>query len=84
MGFPINYPITELPLGVIREQGEWTWRPKGAREQGTPNLGEGSTKIWKGEQGTAKNWEMEQGAREIIRGARGKSKKEQRATTKEQ
>ena len=51
-------------LGVIREQGEWPLRQKGAksmalskegsREQGKRNLGAGSRKIWKGEQGAAK------------------------------
>ncbi len=57
-------------------------RPRGARsmaldkegsgEKGKRNLGARSKKIWKGEQGAAKNWEMEQGAR-------GKFKKEQGA-----
>ena len=37
---------------------------QGARKS---NLGVGSTKICKMEQGAAKNWEMDQGAREIIR-----------------
>ncbi len=68
--------VIESPLGAIREQGERPLRRKGARsmankegsrEQGKRNLGARSTKIWKGEQGAAKNWEMAQGAREIIR-----------------
>ncbi len=75
--YKIENSIIEPPLRVIREQGEWPIRPKGARsmaknkkgsrEQGNRNLGAGSTKIWKGEQGAIKNWEMEQGARKIIR-----------------
>ncbi len=48
-------------------------------EQGKCNLGAWSTKIWKREHGAAKNWEMEQRAREDYQGARGKSKKEQGA-----
>ncbi len=69
--------MDEPPLGVIREQGEWPLRPKGARsmalneegsrEQGKRNLGAGSTEIWKREQGAAKDRQMEHGAREIIR-----------------
>ncbi len=67
----------EPPIGVIKEQGEWPLRPKGARsmalnrqgsrEQGKRNLGAGSIKNLKREQGAAKNWELERGEREIIR-----------------
>ena len=46
---------------------------------GKGDLGAGSTKIWKREQGAAKKWEMGQGAREVIGGARGKIEKEQGA-----
>ncbi len=83
----------ETLLGVIREQGEWPLRPKGARsmasnkegsrEQGKHNLWAGSTKIWKRKQGAANNWEMEQGAREIIREQDEKLKKEQGAKRNE-
>ncbi len=82
----------EPPLGVIRKEGEWPLRPKGAlnkegsREQGKRNLGASSTEIWKREQETAKYWTMEQGAREIIREQEKKLKRsrEQREMKKEQ
>ncbi len=70
-----------LPLGVIREQGEWPLRPK-PREQGAwPKIrkGAGSSKIWKGELGGAKNWENEARSKRNYRGSRRKIKKEQGA-----
>ncbi len=39
---------------------------EGSREQGKRNLGAGSTKIWKREQGAAESWEMEQGRQEKL------------------
>ena len=61
-----------------REQGTWPKIRKGAGgEQGKRNLGAGSTKIWKRQQGAAENWEMEQGARKTdYHGAKAKMKKD--------
>ena len=53
---------------------------EGSREQGNRNLGAGSTKDYKGEQGAGRN-EIGNGARSKrnCQGARGKNKKEQGA-----
>ena len=55
------------------------YNKEGSREHGICNLGAGTTNILKKEQGVAKNWEMEQRARETLQGARGKVKQEQGA-----
>ncbi len=87
--------MIEPQLGVIREQGEWPLRPKGARsmvlkkgwsrEKGKCicNLGAGSTKIGKREQVAAKK--LGNGARSKMnyQGAIGKMKKEQGAKRNE-
>ncbi len=65
----------EPPLGAIREQGEWPWRPKGARsmdlnkegsrEEGKRNLGAGSSKKFENGARSKRNYQ----------GARGRIKK---------
>ncbi len=59
---------------------------EGSMKQGKCNLGAWSTKIWKREQGAAKNREIEQGARESIREQEEKLKTsgDQREMKKEQ
>ena len=56
----------EPPLGVIREQGEWPLRPKGARPGVWPKIRKGA--------GSKENVMWDQGAQKIGKGSREQQK----------